>query len=122
MTLAKIDHIIFKSAGYIAITRGIKTQEFPDHLNCRFGKWYLNAGMEKFSKIPSFNNINAHHKNVHDNVLKALECLKNGTCAKVSDQVLVSFGDVERESAKLFELLDETMDAIVKNSQNTAGK
>ncbi len=107
ITLVKVDHILFKSSAYSAIINNIDIQ-VSDHKNCRFGKWYLNEATQSFSSMPSYQKIDIPHASVHDNVYKNMEFVKNNTVYKDSskEQIINNFENMEKDSDKLFELLD----------------
>lgn len=70
-TLAKMDHIIFKSNAYSAIFHGTTNESFVDHHGCRFGKWYEHGGgQQRFSRYPSFAKLLVPHEIVHQKVLE----------------------------------------------------
>jgi methyl-accepting chemotaxis protein len=80
VTLAKIDHIMFKSNAYIAIVDGKNPLWSPsDHHSCRLGKWYDSGiGKERFSHLQSFKSISAPHTTVHLSSQNYVEFVKNG--------------------------------------------
>jgi methyl-accepting chemotaxis protein len=68
--LVKLDHIIFKQNGYIAIetaddcaqAQAIQTS----HQNCRLGKWYFEGvGHEHFNTMQAYAKLNHPHAEVH---------------------------------------------------------
>ena len=103
-TLVKVDHIIFKSKAYSTVLNNDTTASFPDHKNCRMGKWYLGIGQERFGNTKSFKDMDAPHAIVHDSVFKNLEFLKAGTALKYDNpQILTdNFSKMEDASQKLF--------------------
>ncbi len=107
ITLVKVDHILFKSNAYSAIINNIDI-EVSDHKSCRFGEWYLNEAIKDFKNMPSYQKIDAPHASVHDNVYKNMEFIKDNTVYKDSskEQIINNFENMEKNSDKLFELLD----------------
>lgn len=75
--LVKIDHIIYKQNGYIALRSKDKTPAHDavsvDHKSCRMGKWYLSAGAELHQDSQLYTQLDAPHKQVHENVQLAIE-------------------------------------------------
>lgn len=108
ITLAKIDHIMFKSNAYKSIANGKITSTFSDHHACRLGKWYESgAGKERFSKLPSYQSIEAPHRTVHDLVLHNLQFIENGDqSVQHQEEILDSFQKMETASYTLFTLMD----------------
>ena len=114
VTLAKIDHIIFKSNTYKSITNGKEESVFTDQHNCRFGKWYESGtGKERFAHHPNYKQIDIHHEKVHNLAHTNLEYVqKEDNTVKNKDEILENFKIMEEESRKLFDL----MDSLIKES------
>ena len=111
-TLVKVDHILYKSNAYSAILSQNKNAELPDHLNCRLGKWYQNAGAERFGKTTSFREMNTNHSLVHDSVFKNMIFVHDGSVLKYDHpkQIVQNFTVMEDASNKLFSELDSMLD------------
>ena len=109
VNLAKIDHIVFKLSGYNAVFKDDKTYEFSEHTSCRFGKWYTGDGKMTFSKTSSYTKIDAPHKAVHDSVRNIPSLIKDGEVEN-ADAIIASFEDTEKNSKKLFSILDNMLD------------
>ncbi len=74
VTLVKIDHLLFKSNGFKDVFLNNTKAKLARDTECRLGKWYFDGmGKETFSKCPSYSKLQAPHKDVHDNVRKAIE-------------------------------------------------
>ncbi len=76
--LTKLDHIIFKQNGYIAIENTDRTSEANaisvDSHNCRLGKWYFEGlGKENFSQTSAYAKLSSPHNNVHQFTAAALD-------------------------------------------------
>ena len=76
-SLAKMDHMIFKQNGYVAVDKGANTPEAHavavDHHQCRFGQWYYEGeGHEKFRHMDAYRDVDAPHARVHQHVQQAL--------------------------------------------------
>ena len=57
--------------------------KFVGHHDCRLGKWYDSGnGKKYFSTLPSYAKLEAHHKDVHDNIIAAHEVMKQHGNAK----------------------------------------
>lgn len=81
-SLVKLDHIIYMQNGYIALeAEGEGTQANAvkvDHYSCRLGKWYYEGeGKAHFSHVPAYKGLEQHHANVHINVHKAMDAIKD---------------------------------------------
>lgn len=69
--LTKLDHIIFKQNGYIAIEEASSCPQADaisvDHHSCRLGKWYYEGiGYEKFRGTHAYSNLELPHGDVHN--------------------------------------------------------
>ena len=111
-TLVKVDHIIFKSKAYSTVLNTDKTASFPDHKNCRMGKWYLGMGQERFGDTKSFKEMDAPHAIVHDSVFKNLEFLQAGTALKYDNPQIITnnFSKMEDASQELFIKLNKMLE------------
>ncbi len=115
-TLVKVDHILFKSNAYSSILSQNKKAEFPDHFNCRLGKWYQSTGAERFGKTPSFKAMDSSHAVVHNSVFKNMVFVNDGTVLKYDHpkQIVQNFTVMEEASSKLFHELDAMLDEYEK--------
>jgi chromosome segregation ATPase len=110
VVLAKLDHLLFKANGYKTVFDGQANAEFVSHTQCRLGQWYLNGtGKEKFGKLSSYAKLSAPHKEVHDNIQKAVECVKNGTCTQEAQNVMSYFENAQKASKLVMHTLDEML-------------
>nr|WP_304543483.1 methyl-accepting chemotaxis protein [Sulfurimonas sp. hsl 1-7] len=108
--LSKLDHLLFKANGYKTVFRQEVHTDFASEKECRLGKWYDNGiGFEKFSKCPSYAQMAEPHKEVHDSIKKAVECVEKGTCTQESQNVMTYFNQAEEASKKVIELLTKLL-------------
>ena len=107
VTLAKIDHIIFKSNAYDTIVNADKEAKFSRHTECRLGKWYESTGKERFGHTSAFKNAITPHKTVHDSVHDNLSFME-GEDRRVENEstIVENFEKMEEASSELFSLLD----------------
>ncbi len=79
-SLIKIDHIIYKQNGYMALGQPHESDEAKavsvDHHNCRLGKWYFGDISHGFHTTPAFAQLDRPHSQVHHEVQNALACSK----------------------------------------------
>lgn len=119
ITLAKIDHIIFKSNAYRSLVNGKIEGKFDTHHECRLGKWY-DSGLakEKFSHLPSYKEIEHPHATVHQKANSNLHFLEDGDhSVEHQDEVISNFETMERASLQLF----SAMDNLVAESEKELG-
>jgi len=110
MVLVKLDHLMFKANGYKTVFTGKTTGHFASDNECRLGKWYFEGnGKDKFGKVPSYNKLAQPHKEVHDNIKKAVECVEAGTCTKHSQNVMTYFDAAQKASIQVINILDNML-------------
>ncbi|MCU7852325.1 MAG: CZB domain-containing protein [Candidatus Thiodiazotropha sp. (ex Monitilora ramsayi)] len=79
--LAKLDHLIYKFGIYKAFMglTTTKPETLPDHRHCRLGNWYYQGeGQACFSQLPGYREIEAPHKQVHEQGMLALTLHNKG--------------------------------------------
>ena len=118
VTLAKIDHILFKQKAYGSIYER-KTQDgFVNHHNCRLGKWYeTGKGKEQFGTTKMYPKILEPHKNVHQAAIDAMELYQDNEVNLLRNKmsILQKFQAMESNSQKLFEIMDEMLREALTN-------
>ena len=109
VSLAKIDHIIFKSKGYSAVLGNTKNSSFEDHTKCRFGQWYLNEGKKEFGDKKSYTKIEKPHHKLHNAVIENMRLVENGSIFDPNNTKIIiqRFQEMEEASDELFKLFDE---------------
>ncbi len=115
--LAKVDHIVFKQNGYVAIDKDESASEYQavqvKHTGCRLGKWYFEGlGLEQFSSTNAYTALNDPHERVHHGVQQALEFTKQDWMNDdvVRQRLLGSIDDFEAASGEVMQLMDEMID------------
>ncbi len=108
--LTKLDHLLFKANGYKTVFNGEINAAFVSDRECRLGQWYLHGiGKEKFGQLSSYSKLAAPHKDVHDNIHKAIECVKKGTCTKEAQNVMTYFQNAQQASKLVMHTLDDML-------------
>ncbi|MCX6074820.1 MAG: methyl-accepting chemotaxis protein [Campylobacterales bacterium] len=108
ITLAKIDHIMFKSNAYKAVVNGQIENSFSSHHDCRLGRWYdTGAGKERFSHLPSYRSMAQPHETIHTKVYANLHFVEHSDRSiEHKEEVLSNFKSMEEASSQLFDLMD----------------
>ena len=115
--LTKVDHIVFKQNGYIAI-------ESPNHCpqadainvdnhNCRLGKWYYEGmGYERFRSTRAYAKLNHPHADVHKFTQQAyVHSRKNWQQDKnIMNEIIGFMQHSEDASAEVMALIDEMVE------------
>jgi len=108
MTLAKIDHVIWKVNTYLS---GITQKEqftFVSHHNCRLGQWYEKGdGYEFFKETPSFKKLEAPHAIVHNATHKIFDAIKAEEIDY--DELMIGYREMESGSDQVFDILDHIL-------------
>ncbi|TWT81061.1 Methyl-accepting chemotaxis protein PctB [Planctomycetes bacterium CA13] len=111
LTLAKLDHVIWKVCTYHSLLEDRRMCNYVDSSNCRLGKWHSEGeGHHRFSHTPSFKTLNAPHAVVHDSVLDVFECIdQSDEASRDYDKVKVALERMESASYEVFDALDNMM-------------
>jgi methyl-accepting chemotaxis protein len=108
MSLAKLDHVIWKVNTYLSAITQKEQFAFVDHHSCRLGKWYYEGeGSEYFKKTPSYGSLEAPHSIVHNTTHKIFDLMK--TEHMESEQLRQAFHEMERASDGVFTTLDNML-------------
>ena len=112
ITLAKIDHAIYKADAYNAVYANEINKEFSTHKLCRIGKWYEAEGKEAFGTTKGYREFNAPHKNLHENVITSIGYLKNTTTNLLDekDDLISNFVKMENSSKEVFSSLSKMLE------------
>ncbi len=108
MSLAKLDHIIWKVNTYLSVSQKKPAFGFVDHKNCRLGKWY-NEGLGKkfFSKTPSYGKLDMPHSKVHNATHHVFDAIKESEVDY--DYAIKALREMEDASKDVFKLLDQIL-------------
>jgi methyl-accepting chemotaxis protein len=110
MSLVKLDHLLFKSNGYKAVFENRTEGNFASDSECRLGQWYNNGiGKEHFSKTPSYSKLGIPHKEVHDNIKRAIDCVIKGSCTQEAKNVATYFVNAEKASGEVTQILNNML-------------
>ena len=105
MSLAKLDHILWKVNTYYSAVTKEEQFKFVDHHNCRLGKWYYEGdGKENFSKTANYSKLEKPHAVVHNGTHRVFDLMVE---ENVDVAALVSaFEEMEKGSDAVFSTLD----------------
>ena len=110
VTLAKIDHIIYKAKSYSAVLNENINDKFPSKEECRLGQWYSQGeGKKRFECKKVYPLIDKPHQIVHQTVHDNMEIVAEGGGFQVHEvePIVENFKIMEKASAELFTLLNE---------------
>jgi chromosome segregation ATPase len=108
MSLAKLDHILWKVNTYYSATTKKEQFKFVDHNNCRLGKWYNEGeGKENFSHTPHYKDLEKPHSIVHNGTHKVFDLIVQDTPNVQAMQD--AFAEMERGSDEVFKILDKIL-------------
>lgn len=109
MSLAKLDHIIWKVNTYLSVIDREPAFEFVDCHNCRLGKWYYEGdGQSSFSAMPSFLRLEQPHARVHEATRRVFALLES-ELASDDGTLADALYEMERGSDGVFEYLDRIL-------------
>ena len=108
MSLAKLDHILWKVNTYYSATTKKEQFKFVDHNNCRLGKWYNEGdGKTNFSHTSHYKELEKPHAIVHNGTHKVFdEISKDNPDVKA---IKAAFDEMERGSEEVFNILDKIL-------------
>lgn len=117
-TLAKLDHIIFKQNGYLALDDSCDRQNEVaaasiDHSSCRMGQWYYEGdGANSFGHLSAYRKLEAPHVTVHKAVREAVELRDENWrfVPEIRQQIVDHMRTAETQSDEILRRIDEMMD------------
>ena len=108
MSLAKLDHLLWKVNTYLSVATQKEEFAFVDHHNCRLGKWYYEGeGKEFFSKTPSFGSLEKPHSVVHNGTKDVFKLIAQSELN--IDALRKAFEVMEAGSDDVFNILDKVL-------------
>ncbi len=108
MSLAKLDHVIWKVNTYLSSSTKQEAFKFVDHHNCRLGKWYYEGeGHEYFRHTPSFKDLEGPHSIVHNGTHKVFDEIAKEKMDLIT--LIAAFKEMEEGSDQVFALLDKIL-------------
>ncbi|MBB1073167.1 CZB domain-containing protein [Rhodoferax sp. 4810] len=106
MSLAKLDHVIWKVNTYLSISTGQPAFNFVDHHQCRLGQWYERGeGKQFFAHSRNYAELEKPHAQVHTSTQRILTALEK-TGGPDYTALLQLLGDLEHSSGRVFTTLD----------------
>lgn len=107
--LVKLEHLLFKVRAYAATLEKSK-EGFINHHECRLGQWYAEGlGKRNFSHLSSYPSLNAPHKEMHDNIMKAVEIITEDKISENSKNILDLIANADLASNVVTQTLDRLM-------------
>ncbi|QDV63600.1 methyl-accepting chemotaxis protein [Crateriforma conspicua] len=108
MSLAKMDHVIWKVNAYSSFFESRPMMDAVDHHHCRLGLWYDEGdGKKAFGHTSAFTRLPGPHAAVHDNVNELLNCLRTGHLSESVAKDCLS--KMESASQRVFDCLDQML-------------
>jgi len=108
MTLAKLDHILWKVNTYLSTVTHKEQFEFVSDHNCRLGKWYYEGdGKEFFKTTKSYKDLEAPHAVVHNGTHKVFDLITQEYSSY--NKIMEAFKEMEQGSDQVFNVLDRIL-------------
>jgi len=108
MTLAKLDHVIWKINTYLSAITQEEKFKFVSHENCRLGKWYEEGeGALYFKHAPIYKHLKEPHAAVHNATHKVFDLIKEEELD--FEKLLLILREMENGSDQVFDLLDKIL-------------
>ncbi|MDP2805699.1 MAG: methyl-accepting chemotaxis protein [Gallionellaceae bacterium] len=112
-SLVKLDHIIYKQRAYVLISdpsnKEIQKAVEVDHLGCRLGKWYADAGKEVFGETASYRKLLEPHSKVHNSVREVVTLMEKPWFKDdaLQDKIYGALEGAEEASVRVMNCLDQ---------------
>jgi len=124
--LTKMNHIIFKNNGYSNVLHGKVKPVLKVHTECEFGKmFYAKEDAFGLHSMKSFPLLEAPHTILHQKMLAVMDLIASVESDQVSavlagnkELVLSNLSEAEKESDKLFSLLNQVRDEFIAGVKN----
>lgn len=108
MSLAKLDHVLWKINSYLSAVTRKEQFAFVDHHNCRLGKWYEQGdGHHYFKNTPSYASLEKPHATVHNGTHHVFEIMVQEPINHSA--LLDAFKEMESGSDEVFAILDRIL-------------
>ena len=108
MSLAKLDHILWKVNTYFSAVTKKEQFAFVDHHNCRLGKWYYEGdGKANFAATKSYTSLESPHAKVHNGTHRVFDLIAQENID--TKELLQAFEEMERGSSEVFATLDKIL-------------
>ncbi len=111
VSLAKLDHIIWKVNTYLSVIEGQPAMPYVDHHNCRLGKWYETGdGSRSFAKTRSYRGLEVPHASVHAATQRVFEQLEGHAPGTFDYKTIARrLQEMEKGSDGVFDFLDRIL-------------
>lgn len=105
-SLAKVDHIVYKTKLYRAIMQEDGIQSLSNINNCKLEKWYSGEAKDKFGHLQAYTAIKKPHQLIHRIAEENInEFKKSGLTKSNTDYFFDNFIKLEGASEEVFDLL-----------------
>ena len=108
ISLAKLDHVIYKNNMYGMLFGQSTDFKAVDHHSCRLGKWYDSGlGKKQFGQLPSYPKLEKPHATVHTEANQLIkDCMDNekNICSRRQIEARVQM--IENASVEVGKALD----------------
>jgi methyl-accepting chemotaxis protein len=111
ITLAKIDHMLFKGRAYNSVYSRTLVGTFGNHHECRLGKWYESPESQRhFGHTSGYKALIHPHKKVHDAAMSIVPHIESEAAMLAhKEEIVEQFQTMESASAEVFNLLDSML-------------
>lgn len=121
--LTKLDHIIYKQNGYIAIETPEDCPQrqaiMVDNHNCRLGKWYYEGiGYQHFRTTPAYSELDLPHQEVHRSTQLAYNISRENweTDSRKLDEIIKQMQVAEEASGMVMKYIDDMVEEKNRNA------
>ena len=119
VSLAKLDHVIWKVNTYLSIHQNKPVFDFVDHHNCRLGKWYYQGeGKQFFANSAHYSKLEAPHARVHTGTRNVFALLGHEDID--ARELMAAVNEMEAASRDVFAGLDRIRRDVERWSEDAA--
>jgi len=105
MSLAKLDHVIWKVNTYLSINKREPAFQFVDHHSCRLGKWYYEGdGKQYFARSLNYGALEQPHAEVHNSTHHVFDLIEQQPLNYTNLMEVIA--KMESGSDGVFDILD----------------
>lgn len=128
-SLIKLDHVIYKQNGYVALHTTPEDSEYQaaqvDHHSCRMGKWYYGEAQNTaLAKSAAFTHLEQPHQQVHQSVHMALEKVTSNweTKASLRNEIVEAMRLAEEGSEQVIHWVNQMTEERMSELQQQINK
>ncbi len=106
MSLAKLDHVLWKVNTYVSILNHEPAFEYVDYHDCRLGKWYYEGDGLSLAHSVAYKKLEEPHARVHEGTKAVFDALESD---EPGEELEAAVRTMEEGSEDVFRVLDQML-------------